>query len=486
MTPGGQSVSVGLLLRRHWALFVLLLIGGALRLALMLAYRPAFLFPDSIRYLRFANPLVPDTLRPSGFSIVLAGLSNTHRLSAIALTQHVLGLLLFVATYAVVMRRTGRRWPALLAAAPVALSSLQLTVEHYVLSDALFDTAVGAGVLALVWSSRLTWRAAAVGGLAWGIAATLRGQGWLLAVLVVVLVLLRRDKLTATATFVVVLAMPVAAYVGWYHQENGAFAITGSSGLFLYSRVAPMATCQGLHLTVAEHRLCDPKPPARRPNQVYYAFSPKSPAYGLQTEHDGVLVSFAKAWILAHPVTYGVSVLQQTGYYFRPPQYESVDNVRCVWFRLPAPHRGLCPVTPDRPDMAGYPVVQARFAHPTAANVLARAGNYLIVPGPLLAILGLFSLVLVALPRRFVGVRRLTQDGAFCAVTALGLLLITSAAAYLDPRLGLPILTLLPLGAALSYGALRNRPTVTAPQARPVRSAGMTDDPPEQRHARTC
>lgn len=42
-------------LRRHWGFAMLLVLAAALRVAVFLAYQPALIFPDSVRYLQYAQ-----------------------------------------------------------------------------------------------------------------------------------------------------------------------------------------------------------------------------------------------------------------------------------------------------------------------------------------------------------------------------------------------------------------------------------------------
>ena len=58
------------LLRQHWPLLVVLAAAAALRAVVLLAYQPALIFPDSERYLAYAQLFItghwsPDWLRPA-------------------------------------------------------------------------------------------------------------------------------------------------------------------------------------------------------------------------------------------------------------------------------------------------------------------------------------------------------------------------------------------------------------------------------------
>jgi hypothetical protein len=116
-------------LRRHWLIAALLTLGAAVRSVVLLAYRPALIFPDSLRYLEFAQRFAtghwsPDTIRPSGYSILLISAAASHKLALIPLAQHLLGLAEGAMIYAVLSRRGARRWLAALAAVPVLFDPL--------------------------------------------------------------------------------------------------------------------------------------------------------------------------------------------------------------------------------------------------------------------------------------------------------------------------------------------------------------------------
>jgi len=58
-------------LRRHWGFVALLVPAAGLRAVVFAAYQPALIFPDSVRYLQYAQHFAagrwtPDGLRQSG------------------------------------------------------------------------------------------------------------------------------------------------------------------------------------------------------------------------------------------------------------------------------------------------------------------------------------------------------------------------------------------------------------------------------------
>jgi hypothetical protein len=127
-------------LRQHWLIAALLLLAAGLRAVVQYAYRPALIFPDSLRYLQFAQRFAsghwsPDTIRQSGYSILIIPAAAGHVLALIPLAQHVLGLAEGAMIYAVLVHRGALHWLAALAAVPVLFDPLQLDLEQYMLSD---------------------------------------------------------------------------------------------------------------------------------------------------------------------------------------------------------------------------------------------------------------------------------------------------------------------------------------------------------------
>src|SRR5262249_59768019 len=88
----GITSCCGRLLRRHWPLFIVAGCAAALRAVVLLAYRPALIFPDSERYLQYAQQYIaghwsPDWLRPSAYSLLLIPPVLIHNLILVPLAQ---------------------------------------------------------------------------------------------------------------------------------------------------------------------------------------------------------------------------------------------------------------------------------------------------------------------------------------------------------------------------------------------------------------
>ena len=127
-------------LRRHWMFAVLVAGAAALRAVVFAAYHPALIFPDSVRYLQYADNFAAghwsaDGLRQSGYSVLIVPVMLLHGVWLIPLAQHLVGLATAVLVYAVLIRFGTRTWLAAVATIPVLFDPLQLILEQYVLTD---------------------------------------------------------------------------------------------------------------------------------------------------------------------------------------------------------------------------------------------------------------------------------------------------------------------------------------------------------------
>src|SRR5579863_10761852 len=146
----------GGVLRRHWLFAVVAGCAAGLRVVVQLAYSPALIFPDSVRYLQYAHNFIagswaPDWLRTSGYSLLLIPAVLTHNLAVVAAVQHLLGLATAVLVYAVLVHFGARRWLATLATIPVLFDPLQLNIEQYILTDVSATFLLVAALVVLVW-----------------------------------------------------------------------------------------------------------------------------------------------------------------------------------------------------------------------------------------------------------------------------------------------------------------------------------------------
>lgn len=398
----------------------------------MLGFRGPLSTTDSIRYVWDAVHLVPGTVRPSGYSIMLWLLGPLHSLTAVVALQHLMGLSIAVAGYALLRRRGLPGWGATLAMVPVLLSAYAIQLEHFVMSDTLFALLVIIGTTLVMWWPVPPLWACALTGLLLAGAALTRSEGLpLLAVFLLFLVIKFAGWRTVTSVLImaVAFAVPVAGYATWYESAHGRFELTSSTGAFLYGGVASFAGCGTMSPPPAMRRLCLNVPVSQRKWPDYYLWhGPISRLPGGQfTQYaDRLGRSFALRAIRAQPLAY----LRTAARYFwmdflPPPSISSPDVVT----RNRAHHlrEFTFPGGPPRQASARAVRVFSRYdpAGPGLHKVQPYAGwirayqRYLIVPGPLLAAIVLAGLAgLVVAWRRFGGPALLPWLVGLCLLAA--------------------------------------------------------------------
>jgi hypothetical protein len=135
--------------------------------------------------------------------------------------------------------------------------------------------------------------------------------------------------------------VPIAAYTFWFQGSYGKYALTESSGSFLYSRVSAFAECQKIKPPADLQILCDPTPPFLRPASGEYLWADHelgsdarktTPLYNATESSDTLLrftpqinaltEQFARDAILAQPFAYLRVVAHDTlrtfGWYRQP------------------------------------------------------------------------------------------------------------------------------------------------------------------------
>jgi len=264
------------LLRRHWLLAVLLAGGLILRVLAELAYRPALFFSDSIRYLYLSGGN-----DPMGYRVLLRPVLLVGNLDMVAAVQHLLGLAMAVALYAVLLRRGAPRALAALATAPVLLDGYQLQLEQSIMSDVLFEALIVAGLVILAWQRAPgPWMVAAAG-FAFGSSATVREVGQILvlpaAIYLLVAVSGWRSRLRLGAVLAAAFLLPILAYCTTSLVINGHFRLANQGTNELYGRVVLAANCHALKLPADERALCPSRQLARRLGDDGLVHSPESP-----------------------------------------------------------------------------------------------------------------------------------------------------------------------------------------------------------------
>jgi len=257
---------------QHWLFALALVLAAVLRAFAVLAYRPVQWFNDSFPYVTAAVHLVPETIRPSGYALLLAALEPLHRFAAVTGVQHLLGLATGAGVYAVLRVRGVRALVATLAALPVLLDAYEIQLEHLVMADTLFMFLVTAGVVLLCLRNQPGWILAGAAGLLLGASAVVRTDGRPLLVVVALCLIVRRAGWRPVVALAVTGLLPLAAYAGWFHVARGPYALTGGDGAFLYSRAMAFADCAQMNPPPSLRPLCDNRPPAKRPPSADYVW----------------------------------------------------------------------------------------------------------------------------------------------------------------------------------------------------------------------
>lgn len=267
--------------RRHWLMTLLLAAGLALRVIAQIAYRPALLYIDSLKYLYNAW----SGTDPLGYKGVLQVLLFFGDLQTVAAVQHLVGLAMAVAIYVLLLRRGVPRWLAAVAAAPVLLDAYELQMEQTVMPDVWFEALLVAGLVILLWQPRLTLRAIIGGGIAFGLSATVWQGGEFLIVPAVIYAVIAsaiagwRHAARAAVVMCAAFAVPILLYMTGSAVFSGHFWLSRSGTSTLYGRVAEAADCATLKVPSYERVLC---PTARQkalgPDGLDHA--PSSPLTG--------------------------------------------------------------------------------------------------------------------------------------------------------------------------------------------------------------
>ncbi len=307
----------------HWQFGIVLATAIVVRIIVILGYPPILWFNDSYNYLSDAVTHVPDRIRPNGYPFFLDLLLPLHSAYPLAVLQAAMGAGLGVIIYALLRHRGLPWWGAVLPTLPVLFDSYELHLEHMVTADTLFIFLATVAVVILCWSDRPSVLAMALAGLLIGYATVVRSVGEPLLVVVLVAMLVRRVGWRRLVTLLVAGVVPIAAYMFWFHGTYGNYALTGSSGTFLYGRVSTFADCAKIKPPADVQVLCDPTPPNLRPVSGEYIWadnelrpdqSKTTPLYNATKSADTSLrftpsinsmaEKFAKAAILAQPLDY--------------------------------------------------------------------------------------------------------------------------------------------------------------------------------------
>ncbi len=242
--------------RRHWLMTALLLAGLVLRILAQVAYRPALLYIDTLKYLYNAWPGTD----PLGYKGILKAILLAGNLQVVTAVQHLVGLAMGVAIYAVLLRRGVPRWLAALAAAPVLLDAYELQTEQSIMPDVWFSALLLAGLVLLLWRPRPAPWAIALAGIALGLSVTVAQVGEFLVLPAAFYAAISaggwRRAAGGAVLMCVTFALPILAYMSISDVVSGHFWLSRSGETTLYGRVAEAADCATLKVPSYERALC--------------------------------------------------------------------------------------------------------------------------------------------------------------------------------------------------------------------------------------
>jgi hypothetical protein len=297
--------------RRHWLFLVLFAAGAVLRVVTQFAYRPALL--NSAEYLVSSKDLRPRTVHPVAYPVFLRILPLDHGLTIVSAVQHVLGLGIAVLIYALLLRLGLRAWIAALGAAPALLDAYQLGIEQYITPETIFELFLVGGCAAILWKRPAPTLLLAAAGLLFAFATITRTIGVFVLIPAALTVIFLRVGWSRAGVFVLCFLAPLTSYAVWYHSYHDKYAITGSTGKFLYARVVPFVDCDKFELPSYERVLCPKEPPGERlpVNELLWSaqYSPLPkivPPPGMT--RDNVAADFAKRVIIHQPGAYARDV----------------------------------------------------------------------------------------------------------------------------------------------------------------------------------
>ncbi len=273
----------------HWQFGLVVVAAIAVRIVVVLGYPPILWFSDSYNYLYDAVTHIPDQVRPNGYPFFLRLLLPLHSDYPIGLLQAAMGVAIGVAIYALLRHRGLPWWGAALPALPVLFDAYELHLEHMITADPLFIFLVTVAVVILCWSDRPSIWTMAVAGLLIGYATLVRSVGEPLLVVALVGMLARRVGWLRLLTLAVTGIVPIGAYMLWFHGTYGQYALTDSSGSFLYSRVSTFAQCSKMNVPALAAFLCDPTKLKDRPVAGEYIWADNEALPYAHITADGVL-----------------------------------------------------------------------------------------------------------------------------------------------------------------------------------------------------
>lgn len=473
--------------RRHWLVSALLAAGLALRVLVLMAYHPALLYVDSLKYLYHEWPGTD----PLGYKALLRTVLAVADLGFVAVIQHLVGLAMTTALYWTLVRQGAARWLAAVAVAPVLLDAYQLQMEQMIMPDVWLEALIVAGLVVLLWQPAVTVRLALAAGLALGLSATFRQVGEVLVLPAVVYLLAASGgwRLAAgrAAALSAAFALPILLYCSASYAVTGHFWLARSQGS-APGRLAAAADCATLRLPTGVRPICPtPAEQAHGPDWLLHSGSSPlkdaAPPPGMGRAQmlsvfesaverqqplrvaGSVLRDAARLFSVTRGNVPGVTPVSRWQFQVRYPTHHPEIRLGRRHVILIGQHRGFGQFYFRRlnPSYGGAAEVDRLIA--AFLRVYQLDGGY--TPGPLLALSLLAGLACSAIAlARHAGHARKRQLALACllfTVTAVTVLLASDWFEF-SWRYQLPALVTLPPAGALGIAALLTRPQAAQPQ----------------------
>ena len=488
------------LLRRHWLVSVFLAAGLVLRVLAKVAYNPALIYVDTLKYLYGVYP----GSDPLGYRALLKVVLPFGGLPVVAVLQSLLGLAVAVVLYVVLLRRGTARWLAAVAVAPVLLDAYQLHMEQMIMPDVWFDAMIVAGLAVLLWRPAVSLPFAVAAGLILGSSATVKAVGEVLVVPAVLFLLVAgggwRRAVSNAAALAAAFALPILCYCSFSYATTGHFWLARPAEP-TGGRLAGAADCATLKLPADVRPLCPP-PSVQAQGPDWLVHSSASPLHDAAVprgvsrarlvgelnsaiEHQQplrVLVSIAqdstRLFAVTRTPTPWISPISRWQFqttYPTYPKWVTLGRGNVIIVGLQRKAFGMFRLHPLSPAYGG----PARVVRPIAAFLRSYQldGGY--TPGPLLAVFTLAGVAgsVLVLVRRTRGPRS-RQLGLACllfTVTGVVVLLVPDILEF-SWRYQLPALITLPPAGVLGISAiLATRQARKHPQAGEAGEAGEAE-----------
>ena len=460
----GDRAKPGGFARSHWLFLVVLALGAALRMCAFIAYQPAILYVDSFRYLDNLYALDPTQLDPVGYDLILRVLLHLGGLRGVTGIQHLAGLGIGVAVYALALRNGARHWLAALAATPILLDAYQVQIEQNVMSDVWLEVLLIAVLWVVAGRGAPTPGRAAIAGLLLGTAAIVRTIAVPLALPLLGYLVIAGGAwrtrpgwsviATRAAAMLACFGLVLFCYAGYFHRETGQWGLTGAaSGDVLYGRTANVVDCTRLHASADLTQLCPSEPLGQRKGVDFYAHSLGMPAF----LPDGMTLQdlqrrFAITVIEQQPGAVAGGILDDFAKGFEPGRESQPSDVPVQRWQF----QTFYPLWSIDETQVWATAIRYGGEDPMVnGGVAAFLRDYQLhggyTPGPLEAIFAVFGLIGgFGFARRQAGIRSITL-----LATGFGLVLVFASAMFeFSWRYQLPGLVLLPLGGVLGMTVL--------------------------------